>query len=77
LTYLGFVTEGKLVAIFFTPYFGVPNWPVIYIINHMATVFWHHSTPHHQRSKNRDGEQQEREFELGCRDFSGERKNWG
>jgi hypothetical protein len=33
LTYLGFITEGKLVAIFITPSLGVPNWPVIYIIN--------------------------------------------
>jgi hypothetical protein len=33
LTYLGFITEGKLAAIFITPSLGVPNWPVIYIIN--------------------------------------------
>jgi hypothetical protein len=30
---LGFITEGKLAAIFITPSLGVPNWPVIYIIN--------------------------------------------
>jgi hypothetical protein len=33
LTYLGFITEGKLAAIFIAPSLGVPNWPVIYIIN--------------------------------------------
>jgi hypothetical protein len=33
LTYLGFITEGKLAAIFITPSLEVPNWPVIYIIN--------------------------------------------
>jgi hypothetical protein len=33
LTYLGFVTEGKLAAVLITPSLGVPNWPVIYIIN--------------------------------------------
>jgi hypothetical protein len=33
LTYLGFITEGKLAAIFIKPSLGVPNWAVIYIIN--------------------------------------------
>jgi hypothetical protein len=33
LIYLGFITEGKLAAIFITPSLGVPNWPIIYIIN--------------------------------------------
>jgi hypothetical protein len=28
-----FLTEGKLVVVFITPSLGVPNWPVIYIIN--------------------------------------------
>jgi hypothetical protein len=42
---LGFVTEGKLAAIFIKPSLGVSNWPVIYIIN----IFWHHSTPRHQQ----------------------------
>jgi hypothetical protein len=37
LTYLGFVTEGKLAAIFIKPSLGVSNWPVIYIIQHCAT----------------------------------------
>jgi hypothetical protein len=33
LIYLGFITEGKIAAVFITPSLGVPNWPVIYIIN--------------------------------------------
>jgi hypothetical protein len=33
LTYLGFITEGKLAAIFIKPSLGVSNWPIIYIIN--------------------------------------------
>jgi hypothetical protein len=33
LTYLSFITEGKLAAVLITPSLGVPNWPVIYIIN--------------------------------------------
>jgi hypothetical protein len=33
LTYLGFITEGKLAAIFIKPSLGVSNWAVIYIIN--------------------------------------------
>jgi hypothetical protein len=28
-----FLTEGKLAAVLITPSLGVPNWPVIYIIN--------------------------------------------
>jgi hypothetical protein len=32
---LGFVTEGKLAAIFNKPSLGVFNWPVIYFINYM------------------------------------------
>jgi hypothetical protein len=32
---LGFVTEGKLAAIFIKPSLGVSNWPVIYFINYM------------------------------------------
>jgi hypothetical protein len=38
LTYLGLITEGKLAAIFITPSLGVPNWPVIYIINTEPTT---------------------------------------
>jgi hypothetical protein len=37
LTYLGFVTEGKLAAIFIKPSLWVSNWPVIYFINYMPT----------------------------------------
>jgi hypothetical protein len=38
LTYLGFVTEGKLTAIFIKPSLGVSNWPIIYIINYTPIV---------------------------------------
>jgi hypothetical protein len=34
IDYLGFITEGKLPAIFIKPSLGVSNWPVIYIINY-------------------------------------------
>jgi hypothetical protein len=37
LTYLGFVTEGKLAAIFIKLSLGVSNWPVIYFINYTPT----------------------------------------
>jgi hypothetical protein len=49
LTYIGFVTEGKLAAIFITPSLGVPNWPVIYIINYTPTSFLapFNTTPSH------------------------------
>jgi hypothetical protein len=33
LIYLGFVTEGKLAAVLITPSLGIPNWPIIYIMN--------------------------------------------
>jgi hypothetical protein len=33
IDYLGFITEEKLAAVLITPSLGVPNWPVIYIIN--------------------------------------------
>jgi hypothetical protein len=33
LIYLGFITEGKFADVLITPSLGVPNWPVIYIIN--------------------------------------------
>jgi hypothetical protein len=35
---LGFLTEGKLAAIFIKPSLGVPNWPVIYFINSVASA---------------------------------------
>jgi hypothetical protein len=34
---LGFITEGKLAAIFIKPSLGVFNWPVIYFINYTPT----------------------------------------
>jgi hypothetical protein len=34
---LGFVTKGKLAAIFIKTSLGVSNWPVIYFINYMPT----------------------------------------
>jgi hypothetical protein len=36
---LGFITEGKLPAIFIKPSLGVSNWPVIYIINYTPICF--------------------------------------
>jgi hypothetical protein len=36
---LGFITEGKLAAIFIKPSLGVSNWLVIYIINYTPTSF--------------------------------------
>jgi hypothetical protein len=38
LTYLGFITEGKLAAIFIKPSLGVSNWPIIYFINYTPTI---------------------------------------
>jgi hypothetical protein len=40
LTYLGFVTEGKLAAVLIKPSLGVSNWPVIYTIQHRATTLY-------------------------------------
>jgi hypothetical protein len=37
LTYLGFITERKLAAVFIKPSLGVSNWPVIYFINYTPT----------------------------------------
>jgi hypothetical protein len=39
IDYLGFITEGKLAAIFIKPSLGVSNWPVIYFINYTPTSF--------------------------------------
>jgi hypothetical protein len=36
---LGFITEGKLAAIFIKPSLGVSNWPVIYIINYTSAKY--------------------------------------
>jgi hypothetical protein len=38
---LGFITEGKLAAIFIKPSVGVSNWPVIYFINKRNQVLKH------------------------------------
>jgi hypothetical protein len=45
---LGFITEGKLAAIFIKPSLGVSNWPVIYFINYTPTSFLAPSSPRHQ-----------------------------
>jgi hypothetical protein len=37
IDYLGFITEGKLAAIFIKPSLAVSNWPVIYFINYMPS----------------------------------------
>jgi hypothetical protein len=42
---LGFITEGKLAAIFIKPSLGVSNWPVIYFINYTPTSFLAPSSP--------------------------------
>jgi hypothetical protein len=42
---LGFITEGKLAAIFIKPSLGVSNWPVIY---YTPTSFLASSSPRHQ-----------------------------
>jgi hypothetical protein len=34
IDYVGFITEGKLAAIFIKPSLGVSNWPIIYFINY-------------------------------------------
>jgi hypothetical protein len=39
IDYLGFVTEGKLAAIFIKPSLGVSNWSVIYFINYTLISF--------------------------------------
>jgi hypothetical protein len=46
---LGFITEGKLAAIFIKPYLGVSNWPFIYFINYTPTSFLAPSSPRHQQ----------------------------
>jgi hypothetical protein len=45
---LGFITEGKLAAIFIEPSLGVSNWPIIYFINYTPTSFLAPSSPRHQ-----------------------------
>jgi hypothetical protein len=46
---LGFITEGKLAAIFIKPSLGVSNWSVIYFINYTPTSFLAPSSPCHQQ----------------------------
>jgi hypothetical protein len=46
---LGFITKGKLAAIFIKPSLGVSNWPVIYFINYTPTSFLAPSSPRHQQ----------------------------
>jgi hypothetical protein len=46
---LGFITEGKLAAIFIKPSLGVSNWPAIYFINYTPTSFLASPSPSHQR----------------------------
>jgi hypothetical protein len=66
LTYLGFITERKLAAIFITPSLGVPNWPVIYIINIEPPVRQQHqhSSPTSSR-RGREGRRRTTGKKLG------------
>jgi hypothetical protein len=47
IDYLGFITEGKLAAIFIKPSLGVSNWPVIY---YTQSSFLASSSPCHQQA---------------------------
>jgi hypothetical protein len=55
LTYLGFVTEGKLAAIFIKPSLGVSNWPVIYFIYYTPTSSLALFNTGHQGGRAREG----------------------
>jgi hypothetical protein len=46
---LGFVTEGKLAAIFIKPSFGVFNWPVILLYQQTQSSFLASSSLRHQQ----------------------------
>jgi hypothetical protein len=48
IAYLGFITEGKLAAIFIKPSLGISNWPFTSSTTRQQ-VLWHHSSPHHQQ----------------------------
>jgi hypothetical protein len=48
---LGFITEGKLAAIFIKPSLGVSNWPVIHFINYTPTSFLAPSSPRHHAAR--------------------------
>jgi hypothetical protein len=46
---LGFITEGKLAAIFIKPSLGVSNWPVILLHQQTQSSFLASSSPRHQQ----------------------------
>jgi hypothetical protein len=46
---LGFITEGKLAAIFIKPSLGVSNWPVILLHQQTQLSFLASSSPRHQQ----------------------------
>jgi hypothetical protein len=48
---LGFITEGKLAAIFIKPSLGVSNWPVILLHQQTQSSFLASSSPRHQTLK--------------------------
>jgi hypothetical protein len=48
IDYLGFITEGKLAAIFIRPSLGVSNWPVILLHQQTQSSFLAPSSPRHQ-----------------------------
>jgi hypothetical protein len=49
IDYLGFITEGKLAAIFIKPSLGLSNWPVILLHQQTQSSFLTSSSPRHQR----------------------------
>jgi hypothetical protein len=49
IEYLGFITDGKLAAIFIKPSLGFSNWPVIYFINYTPISFLAPSSLRHQQ----------------------------
>jgi hypothetical protein len=53
IDYLGFITEGKLAAIFIKPSLGVSNWPVIYFINYTPSNAIKFSGTIHHRAINK------------------------
>jgi hypothetical protein len=46
---LGFITEGKLAAIFIKPSLGISNWSVILLHQQTQSSFLASSSPRHQR----------------------------
>jgi hypothetical protein len=48
IDYLGFITEGKLAAIFIKHSLGVSNWPIILLHQQTQSSFLASSSPHHQ-----------------------------